>query len=245
MVDLLAPGGGDVLLELAAGPGDTGFLGASRLGVGGRLLSTDAVPEMVEAARRRGEALDVRNAEYRVADMAATGLPSGSVDGVLCRFGIMLAPDPEAVAREIGRVLRRGGRAAIAVWAEPDANEWIAAAGRAAVALGLIERPLPDEPGPFRLADPERLEAVLEQGELELHLLEDVDIVWRVPTIDEWWDATVDTSRLLATLVASASSRELEELRAAAAGLLARHVARDGSLTVPGRARVALAGARV
>lgn len=41
------------MLELAAGPGETGFLAAQRLGPEGRLISTDQSPEMVEVARRR------------------------------------------------------------------------------------------------------------------------------------------------------------------------------------------------
>lgn len=241
MVELLAPQTGDTLLDLAAGPGDTGFLAASHLGRGGRLISTDAVPEMVEAARRRGEELGVTNADYRVADMTASGLPAGSVDGVLCRFGIMLVPDPEAAAQEIARVLRPGAVAALAVWAEPEANEWITAAGRAALSLGLMQRPAPDEPGPFRLADTRELRAVLERGGLRVSVLDDVGIVWRAQSVAEWWEATADTSRMLATVIATAREREIEELRAAAGGLLAGHIAPDGSLTVPGLARVALA----
>lgn len=240
MVDLLAPEPGDTLLDLAAGPGDTGFLAASHLGRDGRLISTDAAPEMVGAARRRGEELGVTNVDFRVADMTATGLPAGSVDRILCRFGIMLVPDREAAAREIARVLRPGAMAALAVWAEPEANEWITAAGRAALSLGLMQRPAPDEPGPFRLADTRELRAVLERGGLRVSVLDDVGIVWRARSADEWWETTADTSRMLATVIAGSGESEIEALRAAAVGLLARHVAADGSLTVPGLARVAL-----
>jgi SAM-dependent methyltransferase len=241
MVEGLDPHEGDTVLDLAAGPGDTGFLAAHRIGDTGRLLSTDVAPEMVEAARRHGAELGVENVEYRVVDAAAIDLPDGSVDGVLCRYGVMLVPDCEAAAREVARVLRPGARAAVAVWAEPDRNDWMTAAGRAALALGLADRPAPDAPGPFRLADPQRLQRLLEHAGLGVTRIEEVEITWRAPSLDEWWEVTLDTSRMLAKIVASATRSQVEAIRAGAAERLARYVASDGSVAVPGVARVALA----
>jgi SAM-dependent methyltransferase len=241
MVERLDPHVGDTVLDLAAGPGDTGFLAARRIGDAGRLLSTDVAPEMVAAARRRGAELDLDNVEYRVVDAAAIDLPRGSVDGVLCRYGVMLVPDCVAAAREMARVLRPGGRTAVAVWAEPDRNDWITAAGRAALALGLVDRPAPDAPGPFRLADPERLTRLLEDAGMEVAAVEEVEITWRASSLDEWWEVTLDTSRTLSQATASATAAQVEAIRAGAAERLARYVAADGSLAVPGVARVALA----
>ena len=76
MVELLDPQPGETILELAAGPGDTGFLAAERLGPGGRLLSTDVAPEMVDAARRRAAELGVTNADFRVLDAARSTCPT-------------------------------------------------------------------------------------------------------------------------------------------------------------------------
>src|SRR4029079_1741332 len=117
MVDHLAPrpGGQMRVLEIAAGPGDTGFLAAKRLD-GGRLLSTDLSPFMVESARQRGEELGIKNVEYRTLDAHAMDLPDASFDGVLCRWGFMLMPDPLASLRECRRVLVPGGRLVFAVF---------------------------------------------------------------------------------------------------------------------------------
>ena len=57
LVELLDPRPGETVLDLAAGPGDTGFLAVPRLLPGGRLVSTDVAPEMVEVARRRAQEL--------------------------------------------------------------------------------------------------------------------------------------------------------------------------------------------
>src|SRR5438874_10801961 len=86
LVAHLEPSDGQRVLEIAAGPGDTGFLAATRLG-SGRLLSTDLSPSMVEAARRRGAELGINNADYRTLDAQAMDLEDASFDGVICRWG--------------------------------------------------------------------------------------------------------------------------------------------------------------
>jgi len=70
LVRSVAPQPGQRLLEIAAGPGDTGLLAAPLLGTG-RLVSTDIAPGMVEAARKRGEELGIANVDYRVLDAQA------------------------------------------------------------------------------------------------------------------------------------------------------------------------------
>src|SRR6188472_3211532 len=89
LVRAASPQPGQRLVEIAAGPGDTGFLAAPLL-EHGRLLSTDLAPAMVEAARKRGAELGITNADYRVLDAQAMDLEDASVDGILCRWGFML-----------------------------------------------------------------------------------------------------------------------------------------------------------
>ena len=122
MLRALDPQPGDTLLELAAGPGDTGFQAAAALGEHGRLISTDFSSEMVEVARRRARELDVRNAEYLVVDAEEIPLDDDSVDGVICRFGLMLMADPERALAESRRVVRPGGRLVLAVWGARSAT---------------------------------------------------------------------------------------------------------------------------
>jgi SAM-dependent methyltransferase len=241
LVELLDPQPGETILDLAGGLGETGFLASGRIGPDGRLITTDAAPEMVDAARERAAELGVGNAEFHVMDAIAIPLDDASVDGVLFRFGLMLIPDMEQATAEVARVLRPGGRLALAVWAPPDANDWMTAAGRSALALGLIERPEPDAPGPFRLADPERQRALLGDAGLQLETLEEVPVTWRAASLDESWEATRDTSRTVALLLERLGADEIEAVRQATAERLAGYVAVDGSVAVPGVARVALA----
>jgi SAM-dependent methyltransferase len=196
---------------------------------------------MLDAARRRAVELGLDDVEFRVEDAAALGFADGSVDGILCRWGLMLVPDMDAAAGEIRRVLRPDGRAALAVWAAPDANDWMTAPGRSALELGLVERPDPAAPGPFRLSADGALATLLDSAGLVVETEEDVPLVWRSSSLDEWWNAVRDTSRMLSTLLARLSPEEGQMVREGAERRLGAWVAADGSVAVPGVARVALA----
>lgn len=241
LVELLSPRPGQTIVDLAAGPGDTGFLAAPLVRPGGRLVTTDVAPEMLDTARRRAAELGLDDVEFRVEDIAALSFDDATVDGILCRWGLMLVPDMDAAAAEIRRVLRADGRAALAVWGSPDDNDWMTAPGRSALELGLVERPDPAAPGPFRLSEDGALETVLRSAGLTVETIEELRLVWRSPSLDEWWDAVKDTSRMLSTLLERLSPEEAEAVREGAERRLGAWVGADGSVAVPGVARVALA----
>src|SRR5690349_5100767 len=90
LVDAIDPQPGHRVLELAAGPGDTGLLAAELIAPGGTLISSDAVEEMVALARARAAELGIDNVEFRTIDAEWIDLPTASLDGVLARWGYML-----------------------------------------------------------------------------------------------------------------------------------------------------------
>jgi SAM-dependent methyltransferase len=161
LITELAPRPGDMVLELSAGAGDTGFAAAAIVGERGRLISTDFSPDMVEVARRRGAELGLGNVDYRVLDAERIELDADSVDGVLCQSGYMLTPDPAAALSEARRVLRPGGRLALSVWGAPDLNPWGAIAAGILVERGHLARPEPGAPGVYGMADEERTRGLL------------------------------------------------------------------------------------
>jgi SAM-dependent methyltransferase len=228
------------VLELAAASGDTGFLAAELLGPGGRLISSDFVPEMVEAARRHAAELGIGNAEFRVIDGQSIDLADGAVDGVLCRWGYMLMPDPAAALAETCRVLRPGGRVAFAVWGRPDDNPWGSVAGRVLLERGHLEAPAPDAPGPFRLHDEERLRGLVADAGLQLVTLESLGVTWRYGSADEYWQATGDLSHSLASVLAMLDADEKAAVRADVGEALSAYADGDG-LTIPGVSRIVLA----
>jgi SAM-dependent methyltransferase len=240
MVDLLDPKPGDRVLEIAAGPGDTGFLAANRIGPSGRLISSDLVPGMVAAAERRAAELGVSNVDFRALDAQELDLPDENVDGVLCRWGYMLVPEPPVAFAETRRVVRGGGNVAFAVWGTADENPWAAAIGRVLVSSGQMERPEPDAPGPFRLADPERVRDLVEDAGLELVLQEDVPLTWRYASFDEYWDVSRDLSRTLSTALETMSKKDAQVVYGDVAEALEPYRIGDG-LVIPALSRVALA----
>jgi hypothetical protein len=115
------------------------------------------------------------------------------------------------------------------------------APGRSALELGIAERPDPDAPGPFRLSRDGLLAEVLTGAGLAVQAVEDVRLTWRAPALSTWWDVALDTSRSIALILERATDDEAAAVRAGAERRLEPYVQLDGSLAVPGRARVALA----
>jgi len=178
---------------------------------------------------------------FAVEDAANLSLGDDAVDAVLCRFGLMLVPEMDRAAVEIARVLRPGGRAVLAVWASSRLNPWMTATGRAALELGLVDPPDHDSPGPFRLSDPDRLRSVVAAAGLEIERVEDVPVAWAASSLDEWWETSRDTSRMLTMLLERLTPGETAALRTRSEALLRDYVADDGTIAVPGLARVVAA----
>ena len=82
---------------------------------------------------------------------------------------------------------------------------------------------------------------MIEGGGLEIEVVEDVAVEWKAESSDAWWNATRDTSRMLTTLLERLTPAEVDALRGRAQELLQEFAAADGSLSVPGIARVVLA----
>lgn len=240
LVRELAPEPGDVVLELAAGQGDVGFRVAPLLGDGGRLIMSDFSAAMLELARRRGEELGLTNVELREVDAEALDLEDRSVDGVVCRWGYMLMPNPATALVETRRVLRPGGRLAFAVWATGDRNPWVTVAGRILVGHGHMPPPEPGEPGMFVLGKEEELRALVESAGFARVRIEDVPVRTAYRDVEEYVRRSSEMGGMFSRAWASASEDEREtmtdEFRAAF-----EPFAVDGGYELPGLAICVLA----
>lgn len=231
------------MLELAAGPGDTGFLAAELIAPGGTLISSDAVDEMVDRARARAAELGIENVEFRTIDAEWIDLPTADLDGVLARWVYMLLADPSTALGETRRVLRPGGRVALAAWAGPQDNLWASAPVAELVATVAIEAPDLDATNMFAFRDPQRIQTLLEQAGFTDIAIEQIPIVFRYPSLDDWWDTQLDISTSLADAVGALTPAQRDDLRDAIDARLASHVAGDGAVALPGLTHVAAASA--
>ena len=238
MLELAAPQPGERVLELACGPGGLGLAAAQRVGTRGEVVLSDVVAEMTAIAAARAEALGLANASTRVLDLDRIEEPDESYDVVLCREGLMFALDPAGAAREIGRVLRPGGRVALAVWGPRARKPWLGVVLDSVSAQ--LGRPVPPPgiPGPFALEDSGELAALLSAAELEEVAVGEVAVPLRAASFDEWWARTSALAGPLARILASLPEGAARELRARAEAAVAGYRTPAG-IELPGVALVA------
>jgi SAM-dependent methyltransferase len=175
VIERLAPGPGDKWLDLATGTGAVAELAAA---AGAQVTGIDLAPVLIETAKERA-ATQRLEIDYRVGDAEQLDLPDASVDKLSSTCGIMFAPDHEAVAGELARVTRPGGRIALASWTPTG--------GLAKMfAVMAPYMPTPPPSSPFDWGNADRVGELLGES-FELDLTEHVSTL-RVPSGQDYWE---------------------------------------------------------
>lgn len=200
MLELAAPGPGDRVLELACGPGGLGLAVAPRVA---DIVMSDVAAEMAAIAAERAAAIGLTNVRTRVLDFEAIEQPDERFDVVLCRDGLMFATDPARAVAEMHRVLRPGGRLALAVWGPRELNPWLGVVFDAVAAE--IGRPVPPPgiPGPFSLGNLDALGPLLAAAGFTDVTVGELDVPLRAPSFDAWWHRTAALAGPLSMILAS------------------------------------------
>lgn len=152
---------GQSVLDVAGGPGEPSLSIAEKIGPTGLVTCTDAVPEMVDAARSEANRRGVRNIQFRECSADSLPFPNDAFDAVVSRLGAMFFPDSLAAMREMLRVTKQNGNLAFAVWHKSELNPFCY------LVTSVMDQHIkstagdPDAPGAFRFAEMGKLVNIL------------------------------------------------------------------------------------
>lgn len=130
---------GDMILDVGTGPGTIARAAASKVGPSGLVFAIDQSKPMLDVARAKSAPACAARIEYLQSPAVPLPGSSGIFDAVFCEQGLQFFPDRQAALREMRRVLKPDGRAAIAVWAALERNQIFAAYHAALLATVPVE----------------------------------------------------------------------------------------------------------
>lgn len=152
---------GQRVADIGCGCGDTTFALAERIAPGGLAIGVDISGQMLARARER-LAKNGLDAHLLLADAQRPLFEPSSLHAVISRLGITFFPDLEEALRQLRQTLVRGGRLSFICWPAPDRNPLFAIPRVALRRFAPAAVPPDDDrAGPFALAEPGRIRAVL------------------------------------------------------------------------------------
>ncbi|MGJ4893145.1 class I SAM-dependent methyltransferase [Bradyrhizobium sp. HKCCYLS3077] len=160
LIDRIAAGPGDRILDVGCGCGGLAIALAAQVAPGGHVLGIDISTPMLE--RARAVAPPALPVEFVLADATVHPFTPASFDLLVSRFGVMFFADPVTSFANMRRALKPGGRIVFACWREPKANPWMIAPLQAVYRhVPKLPEMAPEDPGPFAFASEERVRRIL------------------------------------------------------------------------------------
>lgn len=222
MLDAAGVTRGMQILDICCGPG---MLAAGALQRGAEATGLDFSGEAVDLARKL-----VPGARFQQGDAQGLPFPAASFDAVLCGYGVVHLPEPEAALREMLRVLRPGARAALSVW---DANGVGFTLVYEAVRARGMDVAVPHGPDFFQFGSPERMRGALTEAGFADVAARSFDQNWHVANADRYIESILTGTVRARAVLAAQSGAAAAGVRSYIADYLARFKAPNGELVVP------------
>lgn len=198
------------LLDVATGPG---YLARRAKDTGSQHVEgVDFSDVMVRKARAlcAGRGIEIREGDAEQLDS-----PSESFDAVAMNFGLLHLGQPRRAVAEAHRVLRKGGKYGFTVWAEPGKSRGFELVLVAVKAHGDPIEAVPEGPPFFRYASPEHAAAILTSGGFSEPMVQDLPLMWTLPSADALFDAFLHGTARTGGLLRRQSPAALSAIRAA------------------------------
>jgi ubiquinone/menaquinone biosynthesis C-methylase UbiE len=162
LVELARVRPGASVLDVGGGYGEPSLTAASIVGSGGRTVCTDISPGLLAFARERTKEAEL-DIEFVEQDAERLNFEEETFDAIVSRAALMFLPDVPGTLRRLHSFLKPGGRFAASVWGEKNKVQFAIAGPIIAAELALPPPP-PGLPGPFALADEQRLVTLVRQA---------------------------------------------------------------------------------
>lgn len=177
----------DRVLDIGCGTGQS-TLDCAALASRGSVLGVDLSARMLDLARQRAAARGSTNVEFIQADAQVHPFEPGAFDLAVSRFGAMFFNDRAAAFVNVGAAVRPGGRLALLGWRGFADNEWLTVFRHTLAAGRTLPAPPMGGPGPFGLADPDGVQAVLAGAGFEDIAFTEIDepVVFGADADDAW-----------------------------------------------------------
>jgi ubiquinone/menaquinone biosynthesis C-methylase UbiE len=225
LLDAIHAAPGVRVLDVASGPGWVSAAASER---GARPVGVDFSPAMVRQAGRATPA-----SRFLVGDAEELPLRDESFGAVAINFGLLHLGRPERAVAEAQRVLRRGGRVGLTVWAPPDEAVVFGIVLQAVAAQGDPNVPLPAGPPFFRYSDPEEARRLLLTAGFADPVVTQISQTWHLPSTDAVFEAMYEGTARTGGLLRRQTPAQLAAIRAAVLDDLASYVYDDGALELP------------